>query len=313
MSSVRFECRCGRWEDVAAGQTMPSSVFAERCPANAGAGHSFTSALPPLAPATGLGYLGPPTAVGTRTSGPQNSSLISRAVSAMIAHTDCGFGDNVARRRSRKTSMEQIRGFYLSVFQRSTHPILDLATSSLDFVDSDVLGTTRPCSAALFCVHTYTVQIESRVGSGTSACRFMRATSTSQLPFTIGRDPTCTLSILSEDVSRLHAVVFCYPCKYVVNHTNPSRGVLVVVDVGSLHGIRTLRRSGRLPPQHSTPDNRNVLMFEWGETFQLLFGNQRVRFAPADIESAYRDEFGQRSTLRSKPQTASDVSTEGPD
>lgn len=108
----------------------------------------------------------------------------------------------------------------------------------------------------------------------------------------VGRMPGCHLQAgmatasSPEDpaISRLHAVVY-----YV-----PELLSVYVVDVGSLFGIRTVERSSELGREHSSPNNRRVLVFRWNEHATLELGSNlyTLQLSPPRVNPT-----GKRSAL----------------
>jgi hypothetical protein len=81
----------------------------------------------------------------------------------------------------------------------------------------------------------------------------------------IGRMPGCDIELYQYGglVSRLHAIIFFAP----------EIDKIIVIDVGSLTGIKTFKRSTKNNLESSLPNNRKVLVFEYNESFILDFNN----------------------------------------
>jgi hypothetical protein len=87
--------------------------------------------------------------------------------------------------------------------------------------------------------------------------------------FLIGRSHSCDLRLTSDQVSRIHVVLFVIP-----------KNRVIAVDLGSRCGITVTSRSDATKPlQSSTMGKRAVLTFSWHEAFALLLGDATVNFA----------------------------------
>lgn len=87
---------------------------------------------------------------------------------------------------------------------------------------------------------------------------------------TIGRKYGNNLEISTHNIelSRLHCVIFALMDK------------LVVIDPGSLMGIKTIERSSDARKINSLPDDRHVLVFNKNESFVLELAGLRITISP---------------------------------
>lgn len=77
--------------------------------------------------------------------------------------------------------------------------------------------------------------------------------------------------VLNEPASsRLHAVIYLFP----------QLNKVIIVDIGSRHGITMLNRRSSGPLQHSTPSDRQTIELSFGEGCQLKLGNQIITLSP---------------------------------
>lgn len=87
----------------------------------------------------------------------------------------------------------------------------------------------------------------------------------------IGNNEGCDIALYhSLGCSRLHAILF----------PMPQLGIFVIVDLGSMYGIKTIKRSTNADLVHSLPKQRNTLIFTWGEIAILRFAEQTVAINP---------------------------------
>ncbi|XXQ35124.1 FHA domain-containing protein [Plasmodiophora brassicae] len=95
--------------------------------------------------------------------------------------------------------------------------------------------------------------------------------------WTLGRKEGATFRIrrADYDISRISFVMIAVPNR-----------ALIVVDVGCISGIFTIRREADAPVIDSTVDNRRVLAFNWGEhvTLQLAPG-RLITFWPDELQT----------------------------
>ncbi len=84
----------------------------------------------------------------------------------------------------------------------------------------------------------------------------------------VGRIKDCDVTLRHEACSRVHAIFLLLPTK------------VVCVDVGSALGIITTRRSGDHPCESSLPNQRAVLIFDWGECVVLGMGKEQLCLNP---------------------------------
>lgn len=84
----------------------------------------------------------------------------------------------------------------------------------------------------------------------------------------VGRFECCDLKIDKSEftVSRVHAIIIFLKDK------------TIVVDIGSLNGIRTISRTTKKECLHSLHDSRKVLEFEKDEEFTLELGKVKFEF-----------------------------------
>lgn len=85
----------------------------------------------------------------------------------------------------------------------------------------------------------------------------------------IGRKPGCHVAFPEDSyngTSRMHAMIFPLP----------ELNMLIVVDMGSLSGILTQKRSSDKQLVHSFAKSRNVLIFDWNEVVILKMGSIEV-------------------------------------
>lgn len=133
---------------------------------------------------------------------------------------------------------------------------------------------------------------------------------------TIGRCKGCDIVLQSSKppwtCSRLHAVIYVLPLTRK----------LIIADVGSFHGIRTVWRSSNLfPRESSVPGGRHLMEFSLRESFWLKLGSEFVicnglttegENGPYDLSdsaenlSVCLDLPGDRGTL-TKSETFSDI------
>lgn len=85
----------------------------------------------------------------------------------------------------------------------------------------------------------------------------------------VGRYNGCSIMLPTNDLStsRLHAMIFIFPRK----------GEIIVADVGSYSGIKTISRSSNKKLESSVPSKRQFLVFDMDEHVILQLGN--VKFA----------------------------------
>lgn len=151
----------------------------------------------------------------------------------------------------------QTRQFYLEFIEKKKNPIplLEIANELRREVD---LRRFADIASKQSNDDSYQIKIDERLLDFEN-----RAT------FTIGRLASCDVKFPNDTtVSRLHAIIFLTE-KHVL-----------VVDVGSLHGIQTVARSKSQNLDHSYPNARRVLVFGRDEVFQLQLGDQKITFSP---------------------------------
>lgn len=91
------------------------------------------------------------------------------------------------------------------------------------------------------------------------------------LPFTVGRNPGCHLGSASNlSLSRLHVVIF----------PMPEYGKVIICDIGSLCGITMKKRSSNQPCVSSFPNDRNIIVIEYGETALFELGTYELMVSP---------------------------------
>lgn len=94
----------------------------------------------------------------------------------------------------------------------------------------------------------------------------------------IGRYPNCDVEVKGIfTVSRLHAIIF--PIQAINKY--------LVVDVGSLLGINTVKRSSAADKINSVPKKRMVLMFDWNEVAVLDLGGAIICINPRECVICY--------------------------
>ncbi|QKF94289.1 forkhead associated (FHA) domain-containing protein with RING domain C3CH4 type [Fadolivirus algeromassiliense] len=92
---------------------------------------------------------------------------------------------------------------------------------------------------------------------------------------TFGRYDGCDIRFPSHNTtasSRLHCLLF------LLSEINK----YIVVDMGSLRGINTEKRSSEKPCVHSMPKARNVLIFDWDEIAILRMGDMKIAINPKE-------------------------------
>lgn len=83
----------------------------------------------------------------------------------------------------------------------------------------------------------------------------------------VGRKPGCQVLFTHDGTSRMHAMIFPLP----------ELNMILVVDMGSLTGIMTVKRSQQNKQcVNSLANNRNVLIFDWNEVAILKMGSVQV-------------------------------------
>lgn len=88
----------------------------------------------------------------------------------------------------------------------------------------------------------------------------------------VGRHIGCDVLFNINGTSRLHTMVFPLP----------QFGKILVVDVGSLSGVETLKRSSEQPLRHSRPTNREVLILDWNEVAVFKLGDTQICINPRE-------------------------------
>ena len=89
-----------------------------------------------------------------------------------------------------------------------------------------------------------------------------------------GRKSGCEISTSSKncEISRLHLLIFIL---YEINK-------IVMVDPGSFHGIKTLKRSKEYPLVNRLPGNRQLLVFDMDEIVELEIKEQKILLNPKE-------------------------------
>jgi hypothetical protein len=88
--------------------------------------------------------------------------------------------------------------------------------------------------------------------------------------FTIGRASENDIQLTDDCISRLHIIVFVLPFN------------LVVVDLASFIGTKTISRSSNKTLKHSEPNERNILIFDRGETVELKLADDQIVLFPKE-------------------------------
>ena len=98
----------------------------------------------------------------------------------------------------------------------------------------------------------------------------------------VGRYKGCDISLASEkdkSVSRLHAVIFLFE----------EFNKIFVVDVGSLDGIITTKRSSDAKCINSLPEKRDIIILEYDEQVILNLGNIKLFINPKECLICYEN------------------------
>jgi hypothetical protein len=82
----------------------------------------------------------------------------------------------------------------------------------------------------------------------------------------VGRSEGCNINLECTCTSRIHALIYLLP----------EMDTILVVDVGSQSGIKTVSRSSGQEIMHSLPYKRNVLSFKWNEIVILELGIKKI-------------------------------------
>lgn len=86
----------------------------------------------------------------------------------------------------------------------------------------------------------------------------------------IGRREESDIVLNESASSRLHAVIYLFP----------QFNKVMIVDIGSRHGITMLNRRSTSPLQHSTPSDRQTIELSFGEGCHLKLGDQIIIVSP---------------------------------
>ena len=87
-----------------------------------------------------------------------------------------------------------------------------------------------------------------------------------------GKKTGCDICMKGYGTSRLHFILIPLP-RY---------GVVMVCDMGSFYGIQTKERSSGQTLINSYPNQRNVLLFDWNESFILFCGGSEITIKPKE-------------------------------
>ncbi len=200
----------------------------------------------------------------------------SRAISRMVTTYSIPPDqmEEAERTSIRAMQTEQLRDHYLRTFDTADDPLVVLIGDSQEKIEETVL---EPCqnnnNHEKFQIQ-YKDQLYDQPDNG---------------PLRVGRyhggadhNKECDVKLIKEHngSSRLHAIVYFYPNHYVPNVTDPNKGVILVVDVGSMEGIRTISRPSGKPKVDSLPRNRNILIFEWNESAVLQLATEKIVLTP---------------------------------
>lgn len=184
------------------------------------------------------------------------ASILSKAYASYVSAGEASVSTEDA---------DELRKAYLAIIERETwrkefkDVARQLAQAASQIHQDDSPGeeseVSHPSATMTFCLEQQVVEIKNR------------------LVILVGRQPRCDLRTQSSQTSRVHAIVFLLPA---------TRSFLVV-DVGGRTGIYTkARSSSTLPRVHSLPHQRNVLVFEEGETAVLKIANVDLTINPKD-------------------------------
>lgn len=187
------------------------------------------------------------------------SSLTTESLAIQLQMNDNIFVDN----EQITTNMESLRSQYVEIFNLQNMYYRDTPTWWIDvFRDSGDMMIANLKKDLKLSEKKYDLNWEVCIKHGTTIYKFNK----DKRVVLIGRKMGCDIllpnkSITEPGTSRLHAIVYLLP----------EFGMNVIVDVGSLHGIKTLKRSSSKKCINSLPSDRKIITLDWEESADLRF------------------------------------------